>query len=168
MTFGKESLVFGLLCLLGIQSSVFERSEVTAALETDWSDQALDLGTAKGAGQLVALVTSTIGRELLEDLRFSVWFGALLLLAGYLSANDEFSNVVFLLEVEELSDLGGSLGSKAFRKDIVRKTGDFLFTLFDNDKGEDSHVGSNDTPSHRLAFPLSGTTCSIARVPIRE
>jgi hypothetical protein len=43
-TFGQESIVFLLLLLLADQSSAVERTEMAAALETDGSNETLDLG----------------------------------------------------------------------------------------------------------------------------
>lgn len=44
-TLGEDSVVLGLLLLLGLESSALEGSEVSAALETEGGDKTLDLGT---------------------------------------------------------------------------------------------------------------------------
>lgn len=168
MTFGEESLVLGLLCLLGVQSSVFERSKVTAALKANWGNQALDLGTTRQ----VSLQNHTSKYKVADingegrDSRFRVWFSTVFLLASYLSTDDKLPDIVFLLEIEESSDLRSPLRSKTFGEDTIAKAGNFLFTLFDNNKGKDSNIGSDDASTHGLAFPLSSTACSIARVTI--
>jgi len=77
-------LLDGLLLSQGVP--LLQALQVSSPLQSHRSNQSLDLGSL--------------------GVRLST-----LLLSSDLSSNDEFSNIVFLGQVEELSDLGGSLGT---------------------------------------------------------
>jgi hypothetical protein len=87
----------------------------------------------------------------------SLDLGGLLGLSG-LSADHELSDVVRLGQVEELSDLVGSLGSQSSRLDLVGQTGDILSSLLNDNEVHNRQIGSNDAPADSLS--LAGTLSS--------
>jgi hypothetical protein len=84
----------------------------------------------------------------------SLNLGGLLGLAS-LSADDELSDIIRLGQVEELSDLVGSLGSQSSGLDLVRQTGDVLGSLLHNDEVHNRQIGSDDATTDGLS--LAGT-----------
>merc|ERR1719387_1341817 len=76
--------------------------------------------------------------------------GLLLALDG--AANHELADIVLLLEVEELLDVGRALRSEAAGLVVVSETRDFLSTLLDNDKAENGQIGAHDATTHGLAL----------------
>lgn len=107
-----QRFVLSLLSLLGVNTAVLKRSKVTAALEADGSDEALDLR------------------------RLSIRLSALLLLACNLPSDDKFANVILLGEVEEATNLGSSLRAETLGEDIVCEPWNGNFTLLDDNKRE--------------------------------
>jgi hypothetical protein len=100
--------------------------------------------------------------------RFGVWLSVLLLLTGDFSSNNEFPDIVFLAQVEELSDLRGPLWSEPLWEDVLGESGNALLALLDNDEGKDGNIGTDDAATDTLAFALAGTTNAIARVTVSE
>jgi len=129
----------GLLLRLG--SALLEGLEVAFTLESHGSDQALNLGRLG-----VCLSTRS----------------------GDLSLDHKCPDVVLLVEVEELSNPSGSLGSKSFGKSDVGQTRELLLALLDNDGGEDLNVVSDDASSDRLSLSLSSSAGTVARVALAE
>lgn len=101
------------------------------------------------------------------DSRLGVGLSSLLL-GDDLSSDDELSDVVLLGEVEELSDLGGPLGSEPLGEGLGGESLDLLLSLLDDDDREDGDVVSDDASSDRLSLPLSGSSGSVARVAVGE
>ena len=87
----------------------------------------------------------------------SLDLGGLLRLAG-ISADNELSHVVLLRQVEQLSDLVGSLGTQSARLDLVGQTGDVLGSLLDDDQVHNRQIGANDATTNGLS--LAGTLSS--------
>ena len=90
---------------------------MTLALETLGGNEALDLG---GLGVV------------------------LLALTGHGATDDKFADIILLLQGEEVSDLGGTLGAEALGDNGVSETGELSLALSDNAEGHDSQVGSGD------------------------
>ena len=44
---GQKGIILGLLLLLGLETALLERKQMTATLETFWRDQSLNLGAGK-------------------------------------------------------------------------------------------------------------------------
>jgi len=81
-------------------------------LQTLWGDESLNLGS------------------------FGVWFGAFLFGLD-LSSDDEFSDVILLVETEEFSDFCSTLGTESLGVDEICQTGDFTVALLNDREGED-------------------------------
>jgi len=141
---GDESIVFGLLLLLALDTAAFERAEVTATLETDGGDKTLDL---RG---------------------FGVRLGLRILLALNLPPDNVFPDVVLLAEVEESPDLGSPLGTETFGEDRVGEAWDLRITLLDDDEGEDGDIGADDATTNGLALAFTSSADTVARVTIGE
>jgi hypothetical protein len=67
---------------------------------------------------------------------------------------------------EELSDLGGTLGTKTLRDSSIGQAGNILFTLLDNDKRENREVRTDNTTTDRLSLTFTGTTGTVTRVTL--
>jgi len=141
-TLGNKSIEFGLLLLLRIEFPALESIEVTAALETDGGNETLNFGC------------------------LSVWFGILLLRALNLSPDNILPDIIILAQVEEFANLSRTLGTEAFRQNVVGKTWDFAFALLDDNEREDSNIGADNATTHGLALTLTGTADAVARVAL--
>jgi len=71
-----------------------------------------------------------------------------------------------LLNSEQLSNLGGSLGSQSSWLLIVGQSLDFLLSLSDEGEGQDSDVVINDASSNALPLSLTRSSDSIAGVAL--
>lgn len=58
--------------------------------------------------------------------------------------DDVLADIILLGEVVELADVAGTLWSKATWNGDVGQSGNFLFTLADNDEGKSREVGIDD------------------------
>lgn len=92
----------------------------------------------------------------------------LLALLGDGTTDNELADVVLLVETEEFTDLGGTLGTKALGVDNVGQTRDLIFTLLDDAEGEDSQVLAGDSTADRLALALAGAARAVAAVTVGE
>jgi len=95
-TLGKEGVVLEFLLLLYFDASALQCTEVTAASEADGSNETLDFRS------------------------LGVRFGILFLGRLDLPANDVFPDIVLLAQIEELPNLGRTLGSEPLGEDIIR------------------------------------------------
>ena len=86
------------------------------------------------------------------------------ILGFYFPSDDKLADIIFLCQSKESTDLGSSLGTKAFRVGDIGKAWKFLFALLDNDNGEDGKIGANNTSTDGFTFALTGTTRAVARV----
>lgn len=143
LSLGDEGVVLGNGLLLGQSLPLLQALQVPSSLQSHGGDQSLDLG---GLG--VRLGTLGLG--------------------GDLSSDDELSDIVLLGQVEESSDLGGSLGAQSLGQDGVGQSGDLLFTLLDDDNGQDGNVGVDDAASDRLSLSFTGSSGSVARVTVGQ
>ena len=86
------------------------------------------------------------------------------------TVNDVLADIILLGEVEELADVGGSLGTKTagLSRGGVGKSGNILLTLLDDHEVEDSKIGTDDAATDGLALTLTSTTSAVARVTVGE
>jgi hypothetical protein len=143
LSLDNKGVVLGNGLLLSQSVPLLQALQVPSSLQSHGGDQSLNLG---GLG---------------------VWLGSFLLGLNF-SSDNELSDVVFLGQVEEPSDLGGSLGTQSLRQDGVGQSGDFLFTLLDDDDGQDGDVGVDDATSNRLSLSLTGSSGSVTRVTVGQ
>jgi len=115
------------------------RLDATRALKDDWSDEALDLGRLR----LGLLLT---------------------FLQLQRPSNDVLSDVVVLVEVEQLADLARSLGSEATRDGGVGQAWNLSLALLHDDEVENGQVGVDDASSDASAVTLSRASGPVARV----
>ena len=98
--------------------------------------------------------------------------GAIFLLLSFLqwkwSLDDILPHIILLRKIEQLPDLGSSLGSQAFWNCHISQSRDFLLPFLHNNQSQDRKVGVNNTASDRLAFPFTITSLTIAGVPFGE
>jgi len=85
-----------------------------------------------------------------------------LIVGRQLSSDDVVLAVVFLVEVEQLSDSVGSLGSKSSVDDGVGEAGDFAGTLSDDNGRDDTHIVVDNASTHALSLPLTSSARSVA------
>lgn len=107
---------------------------------------------------------SPTGNKSLDLGSFGVWLGALLF-ASHLSAHNKLANVVLLCQIEELSNVVGSLGSESLwhNRVSVGETGNVGFTLLDYNQVKSLHVGADNATSNRLSAALSSSSLAVAR-----
>lgn len=139
-----KGIVFCLLLLLAVDPATVKRTEVTAALETDGSDQSLDFGC------------------------LGVRFGVLLFRALHLTPHNVLPNIVLLRQVEEPSDLRCPFRTKSLGKNIVGEPSDIIVALFNNDNGEDGNIRADDATTDGFALPLACAACTVARVVVGQ
>jgi len=106
------------------------------SLKSNWGDKSLDLWCL-GSG-----------------------FGVLFVSFQF-SSDDKRSDIVFLFEVEQLSDLVGSFWSQSSVNDSVGQTGDFVVTLSDNAGGDDGQIVVNDATSDGFSLSLTGSLAGV-------
>jgi hypothetical protein len=75
-----------------------------------------------------------------------------------LSADHVLSDIIRLAQVEQLSDLVGSLRSQSSGLDLVGETGDVLSTFLDDDQVHHRQIGPDDATTDGLS--LAGTLSS--------
>lgn len=126
-----KGIVFCLLLLLAVNPATVKRTEVTAALETDGSDQSLNFGC------------------------LGVRLGVLLLRALHLTSYNIFPDIVLLRQVEKPSDFRCPFRTKSLGQNGVGEPRDIIVALFNDDDGEDSNVRANDATTDGFALPLA-------------
>jgi len=137
-----ESEQLGIIVGIGLclgDARPFERFDATRALKDNWSDEALDLWR----------------------LRFRLFLTFLQL---QWSPNDVLTNIIIFVQVEELSDFSGSLGTKATWDSGVSQSWDISFSLLDDDEMENGEIGVDDAASDAPAVALTRAARTIALV----
>jgi len=157
---GQKSVVLGLVLFLGLEMALLEREQMTATLETFWRNQPLDLGamgnrSGKGGGQ---------PRN--EHVRLEIRPGILLLRALNLSSHNILPDVILLRQVEELSDLGRPLGTKALGEGDVGQPGNIIITLFDDDNGQNGNIGADDASTDGFALALTIPSSTVTGMAV--
>jgi hypothetical protein len=112
-------------------------------LESDRGDKTLDLGSL-GVGLLLGV------------------------LGLNLTTNDELTDIISLVQVEELADVVGTLGSETLGDSSIGQSRDVLFTLLDNDKGEDGQVRVDNASTDGLSLALTSATSTVGGVTLAQ
>jgi len=115
---------------------------VTLPLEHGGRDQTLNLGGLQGGG------LALLGRQ---------W-----------PLDDVLPDVIILVQVKELPDVRGTLGSQTPGDGVVGQSGDLGITLLDDGHGQNGKVSVNDASADGLTLPLTGTTLAVASVTLLE
>jgi len=132
----NELGVLGSLSLALDGSLLLDGEEMSLSLDGHGGNQSLDLGCLGSLG--------------------------LALLLGELTADDVLADVVLLGQVEQLSDLGSSLGAQSSGDVLVGQIGDFSFALLHDNQVDHRKIGSNNATSNRLSLSLSSSSGSVA------
>merc|ERR1712018_353110 len=90
--------------------------------------------------------------------------GFLSLLDGERPLNHVIADIVVLLKVKQLADLGGTFGPQTAGNGGVGKSGNFVIPFLLNDHRNYGQVSVDDATTDRLAFTLTSTVLTIARV----
>jgi len=109
------------------------------SLKSDWGDESLDLWGFRSG--------------------FSVLF-----VSFQFSSDNERSDIVFLFEVEELSDFVSSFWSQSSVNNGVGQTGDVVITFSDDAGGDDGQIVVNDATSNGFSFSFSGSFAGVSRL----
>jgi hypothetical protein len=124
------------------------------------------LSTAALDGNALALALETLGGNQTLDLGS---LGVLLLaLLDDGTADDELADVVLLVETEEATDLGGTLGAETLGDNGVGETGELTLTLLDDAQGKDGKVQTGDGTANGLALALTSAAGAVAAVAVGE
>merc|ERR1711974_265692 len=91
---------------------------------------------------------------------------SVLFVSFQLSSDNERSDIVFLFEVEELSDFVSSFWSQSSVNNSVGQTGDVVITFSDDAGGEDSQIVVNDATSNGFSFSFSGSFAGVSRLAL--
>jgi len=91
-----------------------------------------------------------------------------LLVGLELPSDHKVSDIVLLVQVEELSDLVGSLWSKSSVNNGVGQAGDVVVALSDDDGGEHAQVVVDDATSNRLSLSLAGSAAGVTGGTVLE
>jgi len=132
----------GLFLVLG-GTSALHGHNVTLALQTQWGDETLDLGSL----------------EFLLLLTFFLWEW---------TSDNILSYIIFLRQVEEGPDLASSLGSKTAWDGLVGQAWDIIIAFLDDDQVQHGQVGINDASSHRFSLAFSLSAWSVAGVTLGQ
>lgn len=129
----SHDLSVGGISFFGVVSSLFGSSFLgSLSLNSDGGDQSLDLG---GLGS-----------------------GFVLVVGSQISSDDKLGDIVFLVQVEKLSDFGSSFGTQSFvGNGVVGKTWDVGFTSFDDDARDSGHIVVVDATSNGLPLSFTGS-----------
>jgi hypothetical protein len=116
---------------------------MSLTLKSKGSDKTLDLGSLG-----VGLLLGVLGLNLTTD--------------------NELANIIRLVQVEELADVVGTLGSKTLGNSSVGKAGDVLLTLLDNDKRDDGQVRGDNATTDGLSLALTLAARAVGGVTLAQ
>ena len=85
-----------------------------------------------------------------------------------LAADDVLADIIFGGKVEELSNVGSTLGTETLGGLGVGKALDLGVALLDDNKGDDRKIGTSNATTNGLALALAGSAGTVARVALRE
>eukprot|EP00981_Chlorochromonas_danica_P011209 scaffold3808_cov170-Ochromonas_danica.AAC.8 len=137
----EESAVGSSISLALLQSSDLLLDALSLSAESDGSDKALDVGAL---GVLLAVLLLDLARD------------------------DILADIISLGEVEELADLGGTLGAEALRHGGVGDTLDLVVALLHDDEVEHRQIGADDAAADRLALSLTSAASAVAGEAVLE
>merc|ERR1712165_670591 len=109
------------------------------SLKSNWGNESLDLWSLRSG--------------------FSVLF-----VSFQFSSDNERSDIVFLFEVEELSDFVSSFWSQSSINNGVGQTGDFVFTFSDDAGGENGQIVVNDATSNGFSLSFTSSFAGVSRL----
>jgi hypothetical protein len=135
----------------GIVSSIMLGLLCTASLESYTMSLALKHDRGNEALNLRSLVT------LLLSLLWWEW-----------ALNNVLSDVILLGQIEQFSDMGGSLGSQTTGNADVGQSSDFLLSLLHHGERQSTQVSVDDAPTNRFSLSLTTTAWTVARVSLGE
>jgi len=145
--------------------SVFSNLLLSVFLE-DLLVVSLGLSGSFPSGLLVSLVNSLSSESVVSDQ--SLDLGGLssdgLAFLFDLSSDNKSSNVIILVQSEELSDLGGSLGAESLGDLRVSQTFDIGFTLLGDGESDNGKIGTDDAASDGLSLSFTLSSGSVARL----
>jgi len=95
-------------------------------------------------------------------------FGVFLVALDNLTTDDEFADIVFLLQVKELADLGGAFGAQATWFLVISQARNVLFALLDNNQVQHGQITGNDAAADGLASALTLATSTVAGHAVSE
>lgn len=106
------------------------------------------------SGETSTLVAESTVSDKTLDLRGLV---SLVTVVLELSANNELRHVIRLRQTKQLTDVTGSLRAQTTRnrRSFVRQTGNLLLTLLHDHQVQNADVGTDNTPTNRLALPFA-------------
>jgi len=126
------------------------------------------LSVAALQGDTVALVLQALrGNKTLDLWCLGVWLLTLTLWLN-LTTDNELANIIILGETEELSDLRGTLGTKALGVHDISDTGNVVVALLDNGESQHGQIHSYNAATDRLALALTSTARAVAGVTFGE
>jgi len=85
-----------------------------------------------------------------------------------LTSDDKVSYIVLLVQVEELTDLVGSLGSKSSVDDGVGEASNLVVALSHNNGRDDAHVVVQDATSNGLSLSLATSATGVTAHAVLE
>jgi len=123
---------------------------------------------SKDRAQLFGLFTSFAlqGKGGYESLDLGGLVAGLSLLGGKGTSDNVLADIIILREVEQFTDVVGTLGTKTTGDGVVGEALDGAGTDLGDDQVQDSNVLSNDAPSDGLAFALTDTSWSVCLVSL--
>merc|ERR1719215_502701 len=80
-----------------------------------------------------------------------------------LPAHDELAHIILLVQVEELADVGGTLGAQPPRAAVIGEARDLLGTLLDDAEAQGREVRADHATTHRLALAATRAALTVAR-----
>lgn len=108
-------------------------------------------------------------RQLMDfDLRLGVGLSILLLCALDLSPDNVFPDIVLLAQVEELSDLRGSLRTQAFGLHGVSESWDLGVALLNDDQREDGDIGTDYATTDGFTLAFTSSADAVAGMAVGE
>lgn len=138
---GNKLGILGGGTLRRLDALALESEAVSLALQDDGSDETLDSG------------------------RLECGLLALLLCRDF-ATDDVLADIVILAEIEELSDLAGTLRAKSARNGNVGEAGQLLLAILHNDDRQNCKIGADDAAADRLALALACAARAVARVSL--
>lgn len=90
------------------------------------------------------------------------WFVECLVSLLHFSSHDVLSNIVLLSEVEDLSNIVGSLGAESSWLITISDSFDLSVTLLDDSEGDDGKIWATDATSNWLSLSLSSSSGSVS------
>ena len=85
-----------------------------------------------------------------------------------LPPNNILPNIILLPKIKEAPNLRSPLRPKPLGQNRIRQPWNLALSLFNDDKGQNGNIGSDDASSDGFALTLAGAAGAVARVPVGE